>query len=286
MKEGFIGRTCQTLSLPLYALMHDSIVKAMKGARVSRQVALAILGEIPKLSLSSKEQDELQNAKGAIELEDSFGSGNFFVIDAGSKEAFVCTDKKNADYLNQLLESHSNQDFLPAVESDPPVTIQAHSVQLQSADQAQTQVQQNQTSDQDLLLKMQLVEMLTKGNEQKNKRGVVKLGQRSQQKEQNVLQQVALLELLRGADSNELLKQLQMVQLIEQMSQSGNPQQGKQQEQPDQQNQMQQDAQMGNQQHRRQPNRRQQQNQQQQQGQDLLQTLQELQLLKALQSQS
>ncbi|GAX91385.1 hypothetical protein [Effusibacillus lacus] len=282
MSNDIMNRTCQAMSLPLYALIHDSIVHALNVSRVSRQVAMAVTREIPKLPLSSKEQKEMENANGAIQLEDSFGSGSFFIIDAGSQEAFVCTDPKNADYLEKLLESRSNQDFLP-LEEEAPGNIQAQTVPMQSTSQAQTQVQQNQAGDQDLLTKLQLIQLLTKGDDKKNKRGTIKIGQKNQQKDNNLLQQMALLEILRGTESIELVKHLQMVKLIEQMSQSDKTQQDFQQGQKQQQSQNQQG---GEQQQDRQQQNQQQGGQQQNQGEDLLRLLQELQLMKTLQGQS
>lgn len=231
MSHDLMQRTCQSFSLPLYALIHDSIVTAMKQAQLSKQDTLNLLQSIPKLSLNTKEQNELESAKGAIELEDSFGSGNFFVVDVGSQEALVFTDQQNADYVNRILKKQngqrqggSNQQQQSQTQSYEPQSaqIQAESVQVQTAANAATQIQQNQSSDQDLLLKIMVLQ---------------------QQFQQPALQQIALLELIKEKDVNELIKLLQFSQIFNQIHPS---QQGNQQQQavPFQQSQQQQGNQM------------------------------------------
>ncbi|WP_018132854.1 hypothetical protein [Effusibacillus pohliae] len=282
MSQDLINRTCESLSLPLYALIHDSVIHALKASRVSRQVALAVLREIPKLPLSRKEQEELKSAKGGIELEDSFGSGNFFVVDAGSQEAFVCADKKHANYLDHLLESRSDQDFLPddaAQGGDRKAGGGQAAAFRRQQGQGQGQAQGQQVTTEDLLAKLQMVELMLQGTQPKNKRRNIRIGQRNQQTGKNLLQQIALLEVLRGTDPSELLNRLQMLQLAEQLTASDKDRQGgrtgqqaqQQQDQKQHGEDQQQDAQT------------QSQGASQQQGNDLLETLRELQLVKALQ---
>lgn len=251
MSQDLMQRTYQSFSLPLYALIHDSIVQAMQQAQLSKQDTVNLLQAIPKLLLSSKEQNELENAKGAIELEDSFGSGNFFVVDAGSQEAFVFTDQQNADHVNRLLNKQSGQQTKQSQQSDQQSTkIQAESVQVQTASNARTQIQQNQGTDTDLLVKMMLL-------------------QHNQPSQQQIMQQVALLDLIKEKDVTELFKLMQISQIMNQFNQ---PQQNKEnqsayaQKQKDKQQSNSQQGQQG-----------------QQQSLDIMQMLQEMQLMNALQ---
>lgn len=255
MSQDLMKRTYQSFSLPLYALIHDSIVQALQQAQLSKQDTVNLLQAIPKLPLNPKEQNELENAKGAIELEDSFGSGNFFVVDADSQEAFVFTDQQNADYVNRLLNKQSGQQVKQSQQdqqgqqSDQQSTkIQAESVQVQTASNPPTQIQQNQGTDTDLLVKMMLL-------------------QQNQPSHQQVMQQVALLDLIKEKDVNELLKLMQISQIMK----FNQPQQEKENQSTYAQKQK--DKQQSNGQ------------QGQQQPLDTMQMLQELQLMNVLQRQ-
>ncbi|UOF88664.1 hypothetical protein LSG31_11945 [Fodinisporobacter ferrooxydans] len=245
MSDNIIKNTCQTLTLPLYAMIHDSVVQALKASRVARPVALAIIEQIPKVSVSANEQKELEKAQGLIQLEDSFGSGNFYIIDAGSNQALVCTEQKHADYLDQLMKSHSDQDFLPKDQSDDQQNKNQNNNQNNSQNQVQNQMpnqmqnqnqsqqnqmqnqsQQNQPQDQDVLLKLQVIDWILKGNEQKQKQGTIKVGQTKQNNDQNFIQKMALFEIMQGKDATEVLKNMQMLHMMEDLSGKQNLNQG------------------------------------------------------------
>jgi hypothetical protein len=281
MSQDLMQRTCQSFSLPLYALIHDSIVSALKQAQLSQQDTVTLLQSIPKLSLSTKEQNELESAKGAIELEDSFGSGNFFVVDVGSQEALVFTDQQNADHVNRILnklngqqQAGSNQQLATqqkdqrqsqSIQRVPqPAPIQAESVQMQTAANATTQIQNNQACDQDLLLKMMVLQQQ----------------QQQQPFQQPTLQQIALLDLIKDKDINEFIKLLQLSQIMNQINQS---QQGNQEQQGNQYHQNPQPLQPQFRQQKQDGQQAYETGQGQTQGVDLMQMLQELQLMNALQ---
>jgi hypothetical protein len=238
MQQDYVKNTCQSLELPLYALIHDSVVHALKTARVSRQVALAVVEQIAKLPISPKEQKELEKAQGSIQLEDSFGSGEFYLIDAGSNGAFVFSDEKNAKYLDQILQSRSDQDFMPQNDRN-------NQQDMQNQDQNQNQnenqnlnqnkyqnqnenqnLNQNQNSslDQETLIKLQVLENILNTNGQNQSQHTIKVGQSKSKKDQNLLQKMLLLELMQGKDTKELLEKLQTLQMIEEFSQSQNSQ--------------------------------------------------------------
>lgn len=230
MDQDLINRTCRSMSLPLHALIHDSIAQALNLSHVSRDISLQILESIPKMPLNPKELEELKSADGAIELEDSFGSGTYFVVDAGSQEAYVFTEKRNADYVAQLTNepAKSGSPFRPDSSSRQEQNSDGQPQPAQGQEEAQARsgakTRQNQSASQDLLAKLLLIESL-KGNQEQNKRGVTKVGQKNKQQEQtNLAQQLSLLDLLHDNGLNGalkgLLKNLQTIYLLKQLGKS------------------------------------------------------------------